>query len=108
MWCKDLTQCLTAKEDIVLEAVKEAEKRCFQVSKVLIGLKKNAYTFNNPLCSTYRILNKLAELVRGKLPKLVRSIIGALITIDVHARDIVTQMVENKASNRNGIMKLSF
>ncbi len=41
-------------------------------------------------------MNKLAELVRGDLPKLVRNIIGALITIDVHARDVVTQMVENK------------
>ncbi len=35
-------------------------------------------------------------MVRGDLPKLVRNIIGALITIDVHARDVVTQMVENK------------
>ena len=43
-------------------------------------------------------LNKLAELVRGKLPKLSRNIIGALITIDVHARDIVTQMVTNKVT----------
>ena len=43
-------------------------------------------------------LNKLAELVRGELPKLIRNIIGALITIDVHARDIVTQMVRNKVT----------
>ena len=43
-------------------------------------------------------LNKLAELVRGELPKLIRNIIGALITIDVHARDIVTQMVHNKVT----------
>ena len=41
-------------------------------------------------------LNKLAELVRGELPKLGRMVIGALITIDVHARDIVTQMVTNE------------
>lgn len=44
-------------------------------------------------------LNKLAELVRGELPKLVRSIIGALITIDVHARDIVSGMVLKKVSH---------
>ena len=43
-------------------------------------------------------LNKLAELVRGKMAKLTRSIIGALVTIDVHARDIVTQMVKNQVS----------
>ena len=41
-------------------------------------------------------LNKLAELVRGVLPKLVRNIIGALITLDVHARDIVSTMVKNQ------------
>lgn len=41
-------------------------------------------------------LNKLAELVRGEMPKLSRRVIGALITIDVHARDIVTQMVTNQ------------
>ena len=49
-----------------------------------------------PLVNFLQNLNKLAELVRGKLPKLSRNIIGALITIDVHARDIVTQMVNNK------------
>lgn len=41
-------------------------------------------------------LNRLAALVRGELPKLTRNILGALITIDVHARDIVTGMVEKK------------
>lgn len=37
--------------------------------------------------------------MRGTLPKLVRSIIGALITLDVHARDIVTAMVTNGVSH---------
>ena len=41
-------------------------------------------------------------MVRGDLPKLVRNIIGALITIDVHARDVVTQMVENKVKGGGG------
>lgn len=41
-------------------------------------------------------LNKLAALVRGELPKLTRNILCALITIDVHARDIVTGMVEHQ------------
>ena len=71
MWCRDLTEALQREED-VLEAVKECEEMCFMN------------------------LNKLAELVRGVLPKLVRNIIGALITLDVHARDIVTTMVKNE------------
>ena len=37
--------------------------------------------------------------MRGSLPKLVRNIIGALITLDVHARDIVTSMVTNGVSH---------
>lgn len=32
-------------------------------------------------------------LVAGELTKLERSIIGALITLDVHARDMITEMV---------------
>ncbi|XP_071825285.1 dynein axonemal heavy chain 6-like isoform X2 [Apostichopus japonicus] len=44
-------------------------------------------------------LNQLAALVRGELPKLVRNILGALITIDVHARDIITSMVKNKVDS---------
>jgi len=47
------------------------------------------------LFSVVQNLNRLAELVRGSLPKLVRNIIGALITLDVHARDTVTAMVTN-------------
>ena len=43
-------------------------------------------------------LNNLAGLVRGVLPSLIRKIIGALITLDVHSRDVVTQMVHNKVS----------
>ena len=34
--------------------------------------------------------------MRGELPKITRSILCALITIDVHARDIVTGLVEAK------------
>ena len=34
--------------------------------------------------------------MRGVLPSLIRKIIGALITVDVHSRDVVTVMVQNK------------
>ena len=51
--------------------------------------------FNHVTCFLQN-LNNLAALVRGELPKLTRSILCALITIDVHARDIVTGMVEKK------------
>ncbi|XP_026666919.1 dynein heavy chain 6, axonemal [Ceratina calcarata] len=41
-------------------------------------------------------LNELAVMVRGELPRLIREVITNVVTIDVHARDIVTTMVENK------------
>ncbi|XP_020606446.1 dynein heavy chain 6, axonemal-like [Orbicella faveolata] len=76
MWCKDITECLITEGDR-LEAMKGAEQMCVQN------------------------LNKLAALVRGELPKLTRNILCALITIDVHARDIVTGMVEHQVDNVN-------
>lgn len=47
-------------------------------------------------CVYKQRLNALAALVRGNLPSLHRNIITALITIDVHARDIVTELVKEK------------
>nr|XP_019611948.1 PREDICTED: dynein heavy chain 6, axonemal [Rhinolophus sinicus] len=71
MWCRDLTECLESDGNR-LEALEAFEKLNFER------------------------LNALAATVRGSLPKLHRNIITALITIDVHARDIVTELVQAK------------
>ncbi|ERE66321.1 dynein heavy chain 6, axonemal-like protein [Cricetulus griseus] len=68
MWCRDLTECLESGEN-PLEALEGFEKINFER------------------------LNALAAIVRGSLLRLHRNIITALITIDVHARDIVTELV---------------
>ena len=39
-------------------------------------------------------LNDLAALTRADISPLFRKVLCALITIDVHARDTITQMVE--------------
>ncbi|XP_066474528.1 dynein axonemal heavy chain 6 [Tiliqua scincoides] len=75
MWCRDLTQCLEGDDHDHLEALTEFENVNFER------------------------LNALASLVRGILPKLHRNIITALITIDVHARDIVTELVGQKVDS---------
>ncbi|KAM6202366.1 dynein axonemal heavy chain 6 [Rhynchocyon petersi] len=72
MWCRDLTDCLEADDSDCQKALEAFERINFER------------------------LNALAALVRGSLPKLHRNIITALITIDVHARDIVTELVESQ------------
>lgn len=43
----------------------------------------------------------MASLVRGELTKIQRAVIGALITIDVHNRDIIAMLIASKV-NSNG------
>uniref|UniRef100_A0A183ADC6 Dynein axonemal heavy chain 3 n=1 Tax=Echinostoma caproni TaxID=27848 RepID=A0A183ADC6_9TREM len=76
MWSRDITLILEDPfpEDR-LEGLEEYEKKCFQE------------------------LNKLATMVRGELPKLLRALLCALITIDVHARDMVTELVASKVDS---------
>ncbi len=44
-------------------------------------------------------MNQLAELVRGDLTPLKRGVLGALIAIDVHSRDIVEALLHDGATN---------
>uniref|UniRef100_UPI00398F6457 dynein axonemal heavy chain 6 isoform X2 n=1 Tax=Pristiophorus japonicus TaxID=55135 RepID=UPI00398F6457 len=77
MWCRDLHHCLEGDDHDRIATMTEFEKTNFER------------------------LNALAALVRGKLFSLHRSIVTALITIDVHARDIVTELVKEKVDTIN-------
>jgi len=46
-------------------------------------------------------LQSLVALVRGELPYITRSIIGDLIVIDVHARDIMKKLIDSEVSSIN-------
>ena len=43
----------------------------------------------------------LVDLVRGKLSKVGRMVLSALIVVEVHARDVVAKMCEEKVQNSN-------
>lgn len=45
-------------------------------------------------------LTKLIVRIRGNLSKLERKVIVALVTTDVHARDIIDELYENKVSGK--------
>ncbi|KAG8454285.1 hypothetical protein GDO86_000797 [Hymenochirus boettgeri] len=75
MWCSDLSHCLEGESEDNINSMMEFEKVNFER------------------------LNALAGLVRGQLPTLHRNIVTALITIDVHARDIVSDLVKDKVDN---------
>ncbi|XP_074520194.1 dynein axonemal heavy chain 6 [Halichoeres trimaculatus] len=76
MWCKDMDACLEGEHDHF------ASMQEFELAN-------------------FDRLNALAALVRGELSTLHRNIITALITIDVHARDIVTDLVRQKVDSRS-------
>ena len=71
MWCRDVTEIL------------ESDSNRLELMEVFE--RKN-----------YSDLNKLAAIVRGELPKLARATLCALITIDVHGRDMITEMVHKE------------
>ncbi|ORZ39411.1 dynein heavy chain and region D6 of dynein motor-domain-containing protein [Catenaria anguillulae PL171] len=73
MWCADVSKCLEdAKPTAALKSFKE---------KAVANLAQ------------------CAAIVRGDLTRLQRAVLGALITIDVHARDIIIEMIESGVSS---------
>ncbi|XP_059835308.1 dynein axonemal heavy chain 3 [Hypanus sabinus] len=52
-------------------------------------------------------INEIVELVRGKLSSGERMSLGALIVIDVHARDVVAQLTDANISSLNDFMWIS-
>uniref|UniRef100_A0A8C9T0G9 Dynein axonemal heavy chain 1 n=1 Tax=Scleropages formosus TaxID=113540 RepID=A0A8C9T0G9_SCLFO len=47
------------------------------------------------------VLDNLVELVRGRLTKMQRSVLSALIVIEVHAKDVVAKLVDEGVSSIN-------
>ena len=59
------------------------------------------FTLSLPSQENIKALAELTRLVRGDLSGLHRRIIAALITIDVHARDIVMDLIKRRTKDVN-------
>ena len=50
---------------------------------------------NTNLLTQISMLNKFSEMIRGNLTKIQRQKIVALVTIEVHARDVIEKMIKS-------------
>ncbi|KAI9203256.1 dynein heavy chain and region D6 of dynein motor-domain-containing protein [Polychytrium aggregatum] len=72
LWCKDITDVLKTADPV--KGMVQVKQKCIHN------------------------LTNVAALVRGDLTKIQRAILGALITIDVHNRDIVHGLIATKCN----------
>ncbi|OQS02753.1 dynein heavy chain, partial [Thraustotheca clavata] len=71
------------------------------VSRAIVKVEKHedAHAIESFLDFSLKQIDGMVVLVRSDLTKLQRILMGALITIDVHARDVVRSLVSNQISS---------
>merc|ERR1719354_1384339 len=125
MWCQEVTEILNFNYDEVQGEINDEDAPLTPDSSKEHSNGKHSAEFDsrqsysytnaekfNPVLEAmkefeeinFERLNSLASLTRSNIPKLHRNNITALITIDVHARDIITQMVSEKIDSNDDFM----
>ncbi|XP_051280505.1 dynein axonemal heavy chain 12 [Dicentrarchus labrax] len=79
----------------------------FWTLEVHEAIKAGADGLTNYYQQLQNQLKDIVELVRGKLPKQTRTTLGALVTIDVHARDVVMDLIDKGVSNETDFQWLA-
>ncbi|NXN95540.1 DYH3 protein, partial [Rhinopomastus cyanomelas] len=77
----------------------------YWTEEVSVAIKEG--TLKNFLEKSNLQIGDIVELVRGKLSSGARLTLGALIVIDVHARDVVAKLVEDKVTDLNDFQWIS-
>ncbi|XP_068180564.1 dynein axonemal heavy chain 12 [Antennarius striatus] len=75
--------------------------------EVHAAIKEGSSGLKNYYQQLQNQLNDIVQMVRGELPKQTRITLGALVTIDVHARDVVMELIENGVSNETDFQWLA-
>lgn len=95
MWAKGVHEILDGSGTAHQKKLEMYEEKCVKVKLFYIPIT------NIGTCHVYlKDLNNLAALIRTNLPSVTRKILIALITIDVHARDTIQNLVQNKTHDR--------
>lgn len=89
IWCRDVSECIETKDCLGMLAKLKQKWITVRFKKTKIW----------NLISSLKNLSQLAGIVRGDLTKLQRGTLGALITIDVHNRDIISDMIDAKVTD---------
>ena len=99
VWCREVTEILDRGNPRPVTRIRSSEAAFVTEVKATETMDSHRLSVPEGLQEyedlSYSRLNKLAALVRTDLPRLHRNIITALITIDVHARDVITDMVSD-------------
>ncbi|XP_028312358.1 dynein heavy chain 12, axonemal [Gouania willdenowi] len=79
----------------------------FWTSEVHKAISEQSNGLKNYYQKLHNQLNDIVGLVRGKLPQQTRITLGALVTTDVHARDVAMELIENGVSHETDFQWLA-